>query len=234
MNTQLTFSGFPREGLEFLSELATHNDRTWFEAHKNTYQEMLLEPAQAFVVALGSRLQEISKDIHYDTRTDGRGVLMRIHRDIRFSQDKSPYNTHLRGMFWEGKRKKNESPAFGFHIDATGMSLMTGVFRFTPTMLEVYRQAVSEDSTGSELEKIIEDFRKQAIYEIGGEQYKRVPSGYDPDQKHADLLRYGGLYAFSPRIEVKDVLTPALVDICYMHFQRMSSLYRWLMKMSAE
>ena len=125
MDTQLAFSGFPRAGLEFLSDLATHNDRTWFEAHKKIYQEMLLEPAQAFVMALGFRLQEISKGIHYDTRTDGRGVLMRIHRDIRFSQDKTPYNTHLRGLFWEGERKKNESPAFGFQIDATGMSLMT-------------------------------------------------------------------------------------------------------------
>ncbi len=66
------------------------------------------------------------------------------------------------------------------------------------------------------------------MYEIGGEQYKRVPAEYDPAQKHADLLRYAGLYVFSPRIPEKDVLTPSLVDMCFTHFQRMSPLYRWL------
>ena len=95
MDTQIAFTGFPQAGLKFLSDLAAHNERTWFEAHKEEYQKTLLEPAQAFVVALGVRLQALSNGINYDTRTDGRGVLMRIHRDIRFSQDKTPYNTHI-------------------------------------------------------------------------------------------------------------------------------------------
>jgi uncharacterized protein (TIGR02453 family) len=231
MNTHIAFTGFPQAGLKFLSDLAAHNERTWFEAHKEEYQKTLLEPAQAFVMALGVKLQSLSNGIYYDTRTDGRGVLLRIHRDIRFSQDKTPYNTHLRGLFWEGKRKKNESPAFGFQIDATGMILMTGMFRFTPTMLGVYRDAVIDDRLGSELEDIVASMRHLETYEIGGEQYKCVPSGYDPNHPRADLLRYGGLYVFSPRIQVSNILTPALVDICYAHFERMSPLYHWLMKM---
>ena len=158
---------------------------------------------------------------------------MRIHRDIRFSQDKTPYNTHLRGLFWEGNRKKNESPAFGFQLDATGMSLMTGMFRFTPAMLEVYRNAVLDDRLGSELEDVVASMRHLEMYEIGGEQYKRVPSGYDPNHPRADLLRYGGLYVFSPRISASEVLTPALVDICYAQFQCMAPLYHWLMTMVA-
>ncbi len=233
MDTQITFSGFPQAGLEFLSDLAAHNERTWFETHKEVYQKTLIEPAQAFVVVLGVKLQSLSDGIHYDTRTDGRGVLMRIHRDIRFSQDKTPYNTHLRGLFWEGIRKKNESPAFGFQIDTTGMSLMTGMFRFTPAMLEVYRDAVIDDRLGSELEDVVASIHHLEMYEIGGEQYKRVPSGYDPNHRRADLLRYSGLYVFSPCIQASDVHTPALVDICYAHFQRMAPLYHWLMKMVA-
>jgi len=67
-------------------------------------------------------------------------------------------------------------------------------------------------------------------YEIAGEHYKRVPSGYDPNHSRADLLRYDGLYAFSPRIQVSDMLTPALVDICYAHFQSMAPVHHWLMK----
>lgn len=113
MDTLSAFSGFPQAGLEFLANLATHNDRVWFEAQKKDYQTVLLEPAQAFVQALGVKLQTHSNGIHAGTRTDGKGVLMRLYRDTRFSPDKTPYHTHLSGLFWEGSQKKTERPAFG-------------------------------------------------------------------------------------------------------------------------
>ena len=56
MDTLSTFSGFPQAGLEVLANLAAHNDRVWFEAHRNEYQTFLLEPAQAFVLTLGARI----------------------------------------------------------------------------------------------------------------------------------------------------------------------------------
>src|SRR5712672_916901 len=66
----------------------------------------------------------LSNGVRCDTRTDGKGVLMRLHRDTRFSPDKTPYHTHISGLFWEGGQKKTERPAFGFQIEATGMGLM--------------------------------------------------------------------------------------------------------------
>lgn len=93
--------------------ITAKNDRVWFEAHKNDYRVFLLEPAQAFVLTLGAPLQMLSNGIRCDTRTDGRGVLMRLHWDTRLSPDKSPYHTHLSGLFWEGSQKKTERPAFG-------------------------------------------------------------------------------------------------------------------------
>ena len=230
MDTLPTFSGFPQAGLAFLANLAAHNNRMWFESHQKDYQALLLEPAQAFVMTLGAKLQTLSNGICCDTRTDGKGVLMRLHRDTRFSPDKTPYKTHISGLFWEGSQKKTERPAFGFQIEATGMGLMTGVFKFPPAMLAAYRDAVTDDRLGTELEDILETVRRAGTYEIAGEQYKRVPSGYDSNHRRANLLRYNGLYAFSPRIQVSDMLTLALVDTCYTHFQRMASIYHWLMK----
>ncbi|HEX9133856.1 MAG TPA: DUF2461 family protein, partial [Ktedonobacteraceae bacterium] len=90
--------------------------------------------------------------------------------------------------------------------------------------------AVTDDRLGTELEDILETVRRAGTYEIAGEQYKRVPSGYDSSHRRANLLRYNGLYAFSPRFQVSDMLTLALVDTCYAHFQRMAPIYHWLMK----
>lgn len=228
MGSLSTFTGFPQEGIQFLADLAAHNERSWFDVHREVYHSALLEPAQAFVMALGTQLQTIFQGIHVDTRTDGSGVLMRVHRDTRFSPDKTPYKTNISGLFWEGSAKKTESPGFGFQFDATGMGLMAGIFKFPPAMLAAYRAAVVDDASGTELENVLEEAQRTDIYEIAGEHYKRVPSGYDPNHKRAWLLRYDGLYVFSPHIPVSDLLTPAIVDICYSHFQHMAPIQRWL------
>ncbi len=232
MGNLSTFTGFPEEGIQFLVDLAAHNERGWFEAHRDVYQTALLEPAQAFVMALGTKLQALIQGIHVDTRTDGSGVLMRIHRDTRFSPDKTPYKTNINGLFWEGSAKKTESPAFGFQLDATGMGLMAGISKFPPAMLAAYRAAVVDDTAGAELENVLERVRRTSTYEIAGEHYKRVPSGYDPNHERASLLRYDGLYVFSPHIPISDLFTPAIVDICYSHFQNMVPVQQWLMKMA--
>src|SRR5262245_53244794 len=123
----MTFSGFSPDGLAFLADLAAHNDRAWFTAHKQAYQATLLEPAQAFVVGLGERLRALAPGISVDPRTDGRGTLMRLARDTRFSDDKTPYKTELSGLFWEGDGQKTVCPAFGFRLRADGMDLMAGM-----------------------------------------------------------------------------------------------------------
>lgn len=101
-------------------------------------------------------------------------------------------------------------------------------------MLAAYRAAVVDDASGTELENVLEEPQRTDIYEIAGEHYKRVPSEYDPDHKRASLLRYDGLYVFSPRIPVRDLLTPTIVDICYSHFQHMAPVQQWLLKMAAQ
>ena len=180
MDTLPTFSGFPQAGFAFLADLAAHNNRAWFETHKQDFQALLLAPAQAFVMTLGTHLQALSKSIRSDPRTDGQGVLMRLYRDTRFSPDKTPYHTHLSGLFWAGSQKKTERPAFGFQIEATGMGLMTGIFRFPPPLLAAYREAVIDDHLGTALEDALETVRRTGQYAIAGEVYKRVPLDMTP------------------------------------------------------
>src|SRR5215469_3741506 len=147
-------------------------------------------------MTLGGHLQTLSNGVRSDPRTDGKGVLMRLHRDTRFSPDKTPYHTYLSGLFWEGSQKKTERPAFGFRIEATGMALMTGIFTFPPPLLAAYREAVTDEHLGLALEDARDAVRSAGPYVVAGEAYKRVPAGYDPHHPRAALLRHAGLYAF--------------------------------------
>src|SRR5690606_13583317 len=86
---------FTDRSLGFLRGLARHNDKAWFEAHRSDYETHVREPFQRLLVDLQPALARISPHFHADPRKVG-GSLFRIHRDARFSSDKSPYKT------WQG------------------------------------------------------------------------------------------------------------------------------------
>jgi uncharacterized protein (TIGR02453 family) len=223
------FQGFPEDTLHFLHELSLNNDKGWFEANKERYQANVLAHAPAFVEALGSRLQDgISPGIVYDTRANGAGSMMRIYRDTRFSRDKTPYKTNVAFIFWEGPAKKMENPSFGFQFGTFGAGLYGGVFGFTTELLAKYRQAVVDPKTGPALEQAMAAVRAAGEYRIEGEQYKRVPAGFDAEHPRAELLLYKGLYASAPQFDIQLVTTPEIVDICYEHCRNMAPIQQWL------
>ena len=223
-----TFDGFPEAGLQFLRDIEVNNNKEWFEENRETFDTCLIAPAQDFVAVLGSRLQEIEPSLVFDTRTDGRGVLMRFYRDTRFSKDKSPYKTNIAGMFSDGKGKKTERPAYGFHMRADSMELMAGMLRFSKPQLVAYREAVAADQSGEELAAILNTLGQAGAYHLAGEHYKRLPAGYDADHARADLLRYAGFYTYPTAVEEHYLTSPELVDICMAHFSNMAPVYDWL------
>jgi uncharacterized protein (TIGR02453 family) len=227
-----SFSGFPPEGIQFLADLAANNNREWFQANKNTYQEQLLKPAQRFVLALGERLQEISSTIRYDTATNGTGSLMRIYRDVRFSKDKTPYKTNISMSFWQGPGKKTAHPGFFIRFEVGGGGIFVGQHGFAGPVLAAYRDAVDDEKMGQELEDALALVKSRGDFEIGGAHFKRVPRGYDADQPRANLLKYNGLWALSSDAIVQpDLYEAELVDICFDNCKKMAPIHEWLVKL---
>lgn len=226
--TEQAFNGFPQEGLNFLAELAENNNKEWFNEHKQTYLDFIVSPAQSFIETVGEQLKFISPHIQYDTRTNGQGSLMRIYRDVRFSQDKTPYKTWAGIRFWEGAGKAKDNPGFFLWFDSSEAGLHAGVHGFDKPMLEAYRSAVVDEYRGPDLQEIVELLSTAGEYKISGEHYKQVPRGFDKDHPRADLLRYNALYASSPRIEREVLISPKLITVFLDHCEKMAPLQRWL------
>jgi len=107
---------FSPEVFSFLRELAENNNRDWFAENKTRYEQRVREPILQFISDFGPRLAKISPHFVADPRPSG-GSLFRIHRDTRFSHDKSPYKTHLGVHFFHDSGKKAPSvPGFYLHI----------------------------------------------------------------------------------------------------------------------
>lgn len=216
------FEGFRPEALRFLVDLRKSNNREWFHAHREEYEELLLEPARDLVVALGEELRAFAPEVTADPRVNG--SIFRIARDTRFAQDKRPYKDHLDLWFWIGDRKRG--PGFWFRLTPGELLLGSGMHRFDKAQLERYRQAVV-DEAGAVLQ---EDADRLAAdgYELGGRRYKRLPRGYEAPPERADLLLHDGVYGWIG-LEVPDeTFTPRFPAFCARHYRQLAPLNEWL------
>lgn len=180
--------GFGPQTLRYLRELARHNNRPWFQAHKTEYETAVQAPALRFIVEMGPMLSKISPHVTADPRPFG-GSLSRIYRDTRFSKDKSPYKTRVGIHFaHEAAGKGGNLPGFFFHLAPGDSFVASGMWHPDPPALAKIRQAIvaTPDRWGP--------LRKKGI-EFGGESYARVPAGIDRDHRYANDLRRKDFYA---------------------------------------
>jgi uncharacterized protein (TIGR02453 family) len=222
------FTGFPDGTFRFLADIAEHNERPWFEAHRRDYEQYYLAPARALVEALGPRLRTISRSVSFEPKVNG--SIFRINRDVRFSSDKSPYKTHLDLWFWEGEHRGWAAPGFFFRMSADRLIIGTGMHRFAPEQLERYREAVLDDRRGRALHEAMEKVQQAGAYAIGGATRRQVPRGYDPAHARARLLHHEGLWAELIGPLPAPVRSPAFVEHCLAHYRAMFPITRWMLR----
>ena len=112
----------------FMRELREHNDRDWFKANKQRYEEDVREPAFAFISEFAGHLQEVAPHFVADPSPTG-GSLFRIYRDTRFSKDKTPYKTHTGIHFRHEKAKDVHAPGFYLHLEPRNVFAAAGIWR---------------------------------------------------------------------------------------------------------
>lgn len=178
--SEVVFDGFPRSGIAFLRELSENNNRAWFEENRARYKNELEAPAKHFraaiEAALSSRLGESYS-----------GKIFRLHRDLRFSKDKTPYNTQIRMAFFSGGNPKTSS-AFFFSLEPEGFVLGGGAMGFSPGGLDGFRARLLDDETGPAVADLIRGLLQEG-FRLEPPELKRVPAGFDKAHPREALLR---------------------------------------------
>ena len=200
-----TFPGFSRDSIQFLVELALHNDRSWFQPRKSDYARLLKEPLEALCLALGERFEARGLPL----RSDPAKSPFRIYRDLRFSADKSPYKTHVSASFpWTG-----EGGGVGayFHVQPGEVFAGGGMWHPEPARLAAWRRTVDTDT--KTVRAAIEDPQFKATFgNITGDQLTRVPKGFPADHPAADLLKFKDV-TFGRPISDEEAFSPNLPDL---------------------
>lgn len=191
----------------FFSQLASNNSKAFFEAHRDLYMTEIRKPTELLADLVAEDLARMTGKPHGPK-------VFRIHRDIRFSKDKTPYKTYQH-VLWS-RPGGVVAPAWFFGMDAAGVVVGMGLIGFEKESLATYRQMVDRD--GDDLTDAMDQATAgvgAVVSDWGPEPLKRVPKPYDPDHPHADLLRRK---AFALRAGLPDGwdergLIPALLTV---------------------
>ena len=220
------FQGFPKKSVSFLKNLNKNNSREWFEAHRADYDAYFVEPAMQLIEALAP--VAASLDPPHQAVPKVNKSLRRIHRDTRFSKDKTPYNTHMHIVLWTGGHP-NRSAGTHLVLSHDHFGYGAGHWAFSGDGLERYRAAVQDGKARSELEAALGAAEKTGCIP-GDPELQRVPRGFEADGAAAELLRRKGIVAMTrDRPKADDRLfTPDAVDYLSGILRALSPLNRWI------
>lgn len=176
---------FTKKTLVFLAELERHNDRDWFKANKDRYEEHVLGPALALVAALKAPLKKVTRHVVVDDKKVG-GSLMRIYRDVRFSKDKRPYNPYIAMRFRHADGP--HGPGFYLRIRSDAVDAGTGIWQPEPDKLKKIRDHIVANTRAWQTARNDPAFKK-VFGDLEGDVLKRPPRGFDPDHPCVEDLK---------------------------------------------
>lgn len=152
------FRGFSRASIAFLRELKANNNKQWFESHKGDYHALLLTPLKELVAALGDFM--LSIDPNLEVTPSVNKTIARIHRDTRFSRDKSPFKTSLWITFKRPQKDWQDAPAYFFEISPASYRFGMGFYQATPNTMAKLRELIDKDP--KQFKKVISCYKKHS------------------------------------------------------------------------
>lgn len=223
------FTGFTPAAFTFLRGLKRHNDKAWFEAHRATYEDAVRGPMRALVESLDVVLGTIAPEF----RGDPRRSLFRIHRDVRFSADKSPYKTHASAwLFHEDAghgvgRDAHGGAGFYVHLEPGACMVAGGIWMPPKPALDRVRAALLEDHAPLHTILRAPAFRRRFGSLSEEAMLVRLPRGVAADHPAGDYLRYKSFTVSRPLPDAA-MQRAALVRTLRTDFEVMLPFVRWM------
>jgi uncharacterized protein (TIGR02453 family) len=195
----MAITSIKKSSIDFLKELSKNNNRDWFNKHKEKY----LAAHENMIAFADSLLFEMKKHDKIET-SSGKKSLYRIYRDVRFSKEKTPYNSHWSGGFKRATKKLRGGYYFNIR---PGKSFIAGGF-WGPNPDDLRRIRQDIDLNYKDWRKLLANKTLTNTFgKMLGEQVNSVPRGYSKDHPAIDLLRYKQ-FIFKHEFTDKEVLSP--------------------------
>jgi uncharacterized protein (TIGR02453 family) len=221
----------------FLRALKRNNRRDWFHAHKDAYEAHVRTPCLRLITDLGEPLRAISPVLVANPRSVG-GSLFRIHRDTRFSNDKSPYKTyagmsfyHLatrataRGSGGTAAMGRLDAPVLYLHLAPGDSFTGGGIWHPQPETLKRIRDFLLDNPRTWKAVSRDKAFRR--VFELTGDALSRPPRGYDPAHELIEDLKRKDFVTGAPLTDA-ELMQPDLLKVLVRRFRLMRPFIEYL------
>ena len=212
---------FDTELFRFLKELKANNNREWFQANKERYESLVKQPLLQFIGDFAPLLHKVHPRFVADPKPTG-GSMFRIYRDVRFSEDKSPYKTMASAHFRHHKASKEvHVPGFYLHLEPGSCFTAAGVWHpDSPTLFSI-RKAI--DTREDEWKKIRRKIK------LEGDRLSRPPKGFAEDHPLIEDLKFKDFVTSEPFTEAQ-VCSASFIRDLAASYKRMVPLVDFLSK----
>jgi uncharacterized protein (TIGR02453 family) len=213
---------FSEESLKFLRGLKRNNRREWFDPRKPLFEAMLKAPMLKVIEGVTAAMTDFSPE---HARPAAK-CMMRIYRDTRFSNDKTPYKTQVAAWWSRHGLEKTSGGGFYLHVSADNVTIAAGVYMPEREQLMAIRNFLLDHH--EELRRLLREKKLLRRFSLDhGEMLTRPPKGFPADHAAIDLLRCRQWAVFA-RLPVEEALSPKLVRTVVEHFRAAAPLVRLL------
>ena len=203
-------SHFTPAFIKFFKDLSKNNTTEWFNANRKTYEKEVKQPFAAFVEEMIRRIKKYEPDINIKAAD----AISRINKDIRFSKDKTPYNTHVSANISPYGKKDKTYPGFYFQFSHDKIMIYGGAFVAEPPALQKIRNHIVKNhkafAAACNDQAFVEKFSG-----IQGERAKRLPPEFAAEAEKEPLIANKQFYYMAelrPDILLIDDLPATLME----------------------
>jgi uncharacterized protein (TIGR02453 family) len=213
---------FTSHTLRFLRALKRNNRREWFQAHRDDYETHVRQPMTAIVAALADDFRTFAPDIIASPKSS----MYRIYRDVRFSDNKAPYKTHVAASFPTRGLAKHEGAGLYFHLSPDEVWIGGGMYAPPTAHLLKVREHIADHLR--QFRSLVEApaFRRE-MGGLEGERLTRVPRGFPKDHPAAEYLKYKQFLA-GRELAPADATSPRFYGTLIATFKRIAPVIRFL------
>ena len=203
----MSFQGFPEQALEFYEGLEADNTKAYWTDHRTTYDTAVRAPMEALLAALEPEF--------------GAAKFFRPYRDVRFSNDKTPYKTAAAAAIGD-----DVQGGLYLQLSADGLMVAGGAHGMSTDQACRLRAAVAEDRTGVPLTRVLARLRERGFV-VEGEHLKRLPKEF-AGHPRAELLTSRTLFAVRTHGPGEWLHEPAAADRVAEAWRALHPLLAWL------
>jgi len=215
---------FSRKTVKFLKELEQNNNREWFADNKQRYEDDVRTPALDYIESMSQHMAKISPHFVVSVKKVG-GSLMRVHKDIRFSKDKTPYKTNIGVHFKHARGKDVHAPGFYLHIEPGDVFVGAGIWRPESSTLKNVRTLI--DEYPEEWKKLTRKVTGRGEFKLSGDSLKRPPAGFAKDHPLLDDLKRKDFIAIQS-LKVSDIYAKSFAKDSAKLFKSASPLIKFI------